>query len=176
MHVSKIFLFAVCSIPTSVFFSIFFWRIYHWLPFLALSPVSVPYCSAPSLFGGVSQNTNTHKSPTLASKMRLIYNPGGIGHARKAQRVQDRAFKRQSYSSGEKMKIVHAVDKMLVEENITLGVAAARLGVHRNNLASWTKNKTALSDSLVENRLSLHKGPMSILEDIKDELLEFITH
>ena len=74
------------------------------------------------------------------------------------------------------MKIVQAVNKMQEEENITLGVAAARLGVHRNSLASWTNNKTALSDSLVENCLSLHKGPMSILEDIKDELLEFITH
>ena len=73
------------------------------------------------------------------------------------------------------MKIVHTVNKMQEEENITLGVAAARLGVNRNNLVIWAKNKTALSDSLVENRLSLHKGPMSILEDLKDELIEFIT-
>ena len=77
--------------------------------------------------------------------MRLIYNQGGIGHAREAQRIKDRAYKRQSFSSCEKMKIVRAVDKMMVEENITLGVAAARLGVHRNSLASWTNNKTALA-------------------------------
>ena len=44
--------------------------------------------------------------------MRLIYNQGGIGHAREAQRVQDRAFKKQGYSSGEKMKLVRAVDKL----------------------------------------------------------------
>ena len=108
--------------------------------------------------------------------MGLIYNPGGINHACEAQHVQDRVFKRQSYSSGEKMKIVRAVDKMMAEENVTFAVASARLGVHRNNLVSWTNNKTALSDSLVENRLSLHKGPMSTVEDIKDELLEYITH
>jgi len=107
--------------------------------------------------------------------MRLIYNQGGIGHAREAQHIQDRAFKRQRFSSGEKMKIVQAVNKMQEEENITLGVAAARLGVNCNNLVSWAKNKTVLSDSLVDDRLSLHKGPMSILEDLKDELLEFIT-
>ena len=108
--------------------------------------------------------------------MRLVYNLGGINHAREVQRIKNRTYKRQSFSSCEKMKIVRAVDKMMAEENVTFAVAAARLGVHRSNLASWMKNKTALLDSLVENRLSLHKGPMSILEVIKDELLEFITH
>ena len=35
---------------------------------------------------------------------------------------------------------------------------------------------TVLLDSRVENRLSLHRGPMSIVEDIKDKLLQYITH
>ena len=74
------------------------------------------------------------------------------------------------------MKIVRAVEKMLGEEQISLGVAAARLGTTRQNLINWQKNAEALSDSQVENRLSLHKGPMSILDDITQELIEYITH
>ena len=74
------------------------------------------------------------------------------------------------------MKIVRAVEKLMMEEQISLGVAAARLGTNRRNVINWQNNAEALSDSHVENRLSLHKGPMSMLEDIKQELIEYITH
>ena len=99
--------------------------------------------------------------------MRLIYNQRGINHARDAVRIESRTGKRMSYSSGEKMKIVRAVEKMLGEEQISLGVAAARLGTTRQNVVNWQKNSEALSDSHVENHMSLHKGPMSMIEDIK---------
>ena len=108
--------------------------------------------------------------------MRLIYNQGGISHAREALRIENRAVRKPAFSSGEKMKIVRAVEKMLGEEQISLGVAAARLGTTRQNLINWQKNAEALSDSQVENRLSLHKGPMSMLDDITQELTKYITH
>ena len=44
------------------------------------------------------------------------------------------------------------------------------------NVLNWQKNSEALSDSRVENRLSLHKGPMGMIEDIKEALIEYITH
>ena len=125
-----------------------------------------------------TQNTNTLTNLQHFDyrNMRLIYNQGGINHAHEALRVENRGVRKPAFSSGEKMKIVRAVEKMLGEEQISLGVAAARLGTTRQNLINWQKNAEALSDSQVENRLSLHKGPMSILDDITQELIEYITH
>ena len=88
--------------------------------------------------------------------MKLIYNPGGINHACDALCIENRACRKQAYSSGEKMKIVRAVEKMLEDEHISLGVAAAWLRVNFQNVVNWKKNTRALSDSQVENCLSLH--------------------
>ena len=107
--------------------------------------------------------------------MKLVYNLSGMNHARDALCVQNRSCKKKVFSSGEKMKIVRAVEKMLVQEQISLAVAAARLRVSRQNVVNWQKNADALSDSSVENKLILHKGPMSMVEDLKQELIEFIT-
>ena len=83
--------------------------------------------------------------------MRLIYNQGGINHARKALRIENRGVRKPAFSSGEKMKIVRAVEKMLGEEHISLGVAAARVGTTRQNVVNWQKNTEALSDSQVHS-------------------------
>ena len=99
--------------------------------------------------------------------MKLVYNLSGMNHARDALSVQNRSCKKKVFSSGEKMKIVRAVEKMLVQEQISLAVAAARLRVSRQNVVNWQKNAEALSDSSVENKLILHKGPMSMVEDLK---------
>ena len=67
--------------------------------------------------------------------MRLIYNTSGISHARDAARIESRSGRRQSYSSGEKMKIVRAVEKMVREEQVSLAVAATRLGTNGRKCA-----------------------------------------
>jgi hypothetical protein len=111
--------------------------------------------------------------------MRLIYNPSGTSHARDAQRIEQRTesqLTRRMYTSGEKMKIVRAVEAMMVNENLTLNLAASRHGVSPGCVVSWRKNAAALSDSSVENKMILHKGPSSIVSELREELLEYIEH
>ena len=95
--------------------------------------------------------------------MRLIYNLSGTSHARDALRVENRTERRRHLTSGEKMKIVRSVDAMMATENFPLNVAATRLGVNPTSVKTWRKNAVALSDSSVENKLLLHKGPSGIL-------------
>jgi hypothetical protein len=52
---------------------------------------------------------------------------------------------------------------MVATENLPFNMAASRLGVNPNSVKTWRKNAVALSDSSVENKLLLHKGPSGIL-------------
>jgi hypothetical protein len=108
--------------------------------------------------------------------MRLIYNPSGTSHARDALRIEQRSKQRRMYTASEKMKIVREVDAMMATENLPLNVAAARHGVNPTSVKTWRKNAVALSDSSVENKLMLHKGPPGIVWEVKEELIEFVEH
>jgi membrane-bound inhibitor of C-type lysozyme len=108
--------------------------------------------------------------------MRLIYNPSGTSHARDALRIENRAEQRRHFTAGEKMKILRAVDAMVATENLPFNMAATRLGVNPKSVKTWRKNAVALSDSSVENKLILHKGPSGIVSEVKVELIEFVEH
>ncbi len=58
--------------------------------------------------------------------MKLVYNLGGINHARDALRIDHRSYKQRSYTSSKKMQIVQAVDRLVEEENPPKNVAAGR--------------------------------------------------
>ena len=80
------------------------------------------------------------------------------------------------YTASEKMKIVLAVEAMMATENLPLNVAATRHGVSPASVVYWRKNAVALSNSSVENKLILHKGPTSIVSEVKEALIEFVEH
>ena len=108
--------------------------------------------------------------------MRLIYNPSGTSHARDALRIENRAEQRRHFTAGEKMKILRAVDAMVATENLPFNMAATRLGVNPISVKTWRKNAVTLSDSSVENKLILHKGPSGIVSEVKEELIEYVEH
>ncbi len=58
--------------------------------------------------------------------MKLVYNLGGINHARDALWIDHRSYKQRSYTSSKKMQIVQAVDRLVEEENLPQIVAAGR--------------------------------------------------
>ena len=64
----------------------------------------------------------------------------------------------------------------MATENLPLNLAATRLGVNPTSVKTWRKNAVALSDSSVENKLILHKGPSGIVSEVKEELIEFVEH
>ena len=164
-----------------MFFLFFFWRILCLPPIFVVGPALTSYC-CPPLFPWPratkhkpSQFSHIHL-PTIKVKMKLVYNLSGTSHARNAQRIEQRETKRRSFTSAEKMKLVRAVESAINTENLHLSVAATRFGVSPSCVVNWRKNAVALSDSSVENNCTLHKGPTSILSDLKEELFEFIEH
>jgi hypothetical protein len=58
--------------------------------------------------------------------MKLVYNLGGINHARDALRIDHSSYKQRSYTSSEKIQIVQAVDRLVEEENLPQNVATGR--------------------------------------------------
>jgi hypothetical protein len=58
--------------------------------------------------------------------MKLVYNLGGINHARDALWIDHRSSKQRSYTSSKKMQIVQAVDRLVEEENLPQNVGAGR--------------------------------------------------
>ena len=59
--------------------------------------------------------------------MKLVYNLGGISHARDALRIDHGSYKQRSYTLSEKMQIVQAEDRLVEEENLPQNVH--RLGL-----------------------------------------------
>jgi hypothetical protein len=113
----------VFSIPTSSFF---FQFILAHLPLTALFRAGSCVDIVLDGPGRVTQNTHPHKFPSpSSSKMKILYNLGGISHARDALRVDHRSCKQKSYTSSKKMRIVQAVDRLVEEENLHQNVAAA---------------------------------------------------
>jgi hypothetical protein len=108
--------------------------------------------------------------------MRLIFNPSGTSHARDALRIENRTEQRRHFTAGEKMKILSGVDAMVATENLPFNMAATRLGVNPISVKTWRKNAVTLSDSSVENKLILHKGPSGIVSEVKEELIEYVEH
>jgi hypothetical protein len=50
--------------------------------------------------------------------MKLVYNLGGINHARDALPVDHRSYKQRSFTASEKVQILQAVDRLVEEENL----------------------------------------------------------
>ena len=164
-----------------MFFLFFFWRTPCSPPIFVVGPALTSYC-CPPLFPWPcatkhkpSQFSHIHL-PTNKDKMRLIYNPSGTNHARDALRIENRTQQRRHYTASKKMKIVRAVDAMMAIENLPLNVAATRHGVSPTSVTTWRKNAVALSDSSVENKLILHKGPTSIVSEVEEDLIGFVEH
>ncbi len=65
--------------------------------------------------------------------MKLVYNLGGINHARDALRIDHRSYKQRSYTSSKKMQIVQVVDRLVEEENLPQNVAAGRYDTPGNH-------------------------------------------
>jgi hypothetical protein len=160
---------------------LFFWRTPCSPPIFVVGPALKSYCCPPffpwprATKHKPSQFSHIHL-PTNKVKMRLIYNPSGTSHARDALRIENRAEQRRHFTAGEKMKILRAVDAMVATENLPFNLAATRLGVNPISVKNWRKNAVALSDSSVENKLILHKGPSGIVSEVKEELIEFVEH
>ncbi len=165
----------MCSIPTLLLFLNFFRRSASLPPLFVLSLLLVAYGESLSVFGRMTQNTNTHKPPESSSaKMKLVYNIGGISHAHEAQRIQDRTLKHRSYTHGKKLKLLQRFDALVEQESVPINIASTTLGISLASISGWRNQKEALSSAISKDKLSLHKGPASILWEVEEELMAYI--
>ena len=109
----------------------------------------------------------------------MIYNKGGKSRARAARRLSCDVAARRQYSNHEKSLVLCVVDEKMRKEGISLARAATECGVPASSVFRWRANArlpnltTDSSDAADKTRN--HNGPEGFLDDIKDELITFIT-
>jgi hypothetical protein len=106
--------------------------------------------------------------------MKVVYNLSGINHARDSLRTAQRTVKYRSYTTGEKLKLLERVDEVISAENVSSNDACSIIGVPVSCVQDWRSKKEALSSAATTNKLRLHKGPASILQEVEQELIDYI--
>jgi len=108
----------------------------------------------------------------------MIYNKGGKSHARNARRVALVAPRRR-YSNREKALALCLVQEKMKDESISLARAACEINVPPSSIYRWCANANfpdlSTDSSDIAEKKQNHQGPEGFLDDIKDELISFIT-
>jgi hypothetical protein len=93
-----------------------------------------------------------------------IYNKSGFSHTRALERINTRECKRSTFSTGERLKILCVIKKMVEEESLTYSEASTALGLDRSMISRWRKKEDLFAAITRPNAFSLHAGPSSILK------------
>ena len=103
-----------------------------------------------------------------------VYNPSGLSHARIQERVERRLQegvpRRVRYSTSDKVKILAAVDRMMVEDRLHQSQAAALLQISPSQVTRWRAKSSSFQE--VDNKpnsLQLHRGPAAFLEEVNEQ-------
>ncbi len=70
-----------------------------------------------------------------------IYNKSGFGHTRSLERINTRGCKRSTFSTGERLKILCVIKKMVEEEGLTYSEASSALGLNNAMISGWRKKE-----------------------------------
>jgi hypothetical protein len=109
----------------------------------------------------------------------MIYNKGGKSRACDSRRVAGLVAPRRAYSNREKAIALSLVQEKMMNEGISLARAASEINVPHSSIYRWRADanlpdlSTDSSDIAEKNKN--HQGPEGFLDDIKDELISFIT-
>ena len=106
--------------------------------------------------------------------MRLMYNKSGFNHTGALTRINSQAYKHNQYSTLEKIKILHVIEKMVQEDLLSYAQASSALGIDQSVISRWKKHRADFAAFSKHDKLSLHPGPISILKDIEEELISFV--
>ena len=115
---------------------------------------------------------------SFSCTITMIYNKGGKSHARNARRVALVAPRRR-YSNREKALALCLVQEKMKDESISLARAACEINVPPSSIYRWRANANlpdlSTDSSDIAEKKQNHQGPEGFLDDIKDELISFIT-
>ena len=119
----------------------------------------------------------SHKTQFLSCPSTMIYNKGGKSNTRVAKKVA--RIPRRSYSFREKTLVLSLVEEKMKDEKLSFAQAAQAVNVPPGTLYRWRADDALpdLSDAscAFADKAKHHPGPEGFLEDIKEELVTFIT-
>jgi hypothetical protein len=108
-----------------------------------------------------------------------VYNRGGLGHTRLQKRIEKRIDegvpRRVQYSAAEKVKILAAVDKMMVEERVHQSQAATLLQVSPSQITRWRAKSSSLQQAARPDSLQLHIGPAAFLAEVNKQMVSYVS-
>ena len=105
-----------------------------------------------------------------------VYNPGGIGRARLAERMDSALERRKLYPASEKLQILSSVDSLMKKENMTQNQASVAMQVCPSQVSRWRACADDLAASVESGRdkLKLNQGPAGLLDDVEEDLVTFV--
>jgi hypothetical protein len=106
----------------------------------------------------------------------MMYSLSGTSQARLSGRISGERQTRRMFSLAQRRHIVTLVDRAMQEDGISFNRAAGNLQVSGHSVRRW---RAALQDTtnpsgpraIVKN----HKGPAGYLDDIQEQLIDFVT-
>ena len=108
-----------------------------------------------------------------------VYNRGGPSHARLQKRVERRINEGVPHqvrcSAADKVKILAAVDKMMVEECVHQSQAAVLLQVSPSQITRWRAKSSSLQEAARPDSLQLHKGPAAFLSKVNEQMVSYVS-
>ena len=137
LEVSKLSKYFYCTVPTSVLSTFFFWRSIVLPRDLVPYPPVAPYAD-PS--GDTTRLCLCKHSIDLLSQIEMklkVYNPGGIGRVRLAERMDSALERRKLYPASEKLQILSSVASLMKKENMTQSQASIALQVCPSQVSRW---------------------------------------
>jgi hypothetical protein len=113
---------------------------------------------------------------TQFAPMKLIYNPGGFASSLHSQKYESGfSGSRAWYTNSEKLNIISVVQKLMQNELLSLVQAAAVDKIDPSMICRWLKNVENLrADPRKALKMAAHAGPMSVIAEIEQDLLDFI--
>jgi hypothetical protein len=109
--------------------------------------------------------------------MKIVYNPGGFNSTHHTEKYASGQFTgcRTRYTNAEKLNILSVVQKLRTHDNLNLTQVAHVVQIAPPVICRWAKKVVELrSDPTKAGKMALHCGPASLVNEIEQEILDFI--
>jgi hypothetical protein len=83
--------------------------------------------------------------------------------------------RRFQYSNAEKLKLVILIDKVMKKDGVKATQAADLVGVSPMSVPRWCKDLQVERQDTHPSSISNHRGPGSFLDDISQDLVNFVA-
>jgi hypothetical protein len=116
-------------------------------------------------------------SNTLCHAHEDVYNPGGFNSAHRTEKYASGRFTggRTWYTNAKELSILSVVQKLHAEELFNLTQVAQFIQIVLPVICRWAKKVEDLQrDPKKAGKMAFHGGPASLVNDIEQELLDFI--